>query len=240
MESQDGHELRFAVNYPPYLLTRHLEPLLRRSAPARVVNVASAGREPIDFTDVVLERGSDGVRAYRQSKLALVMFTFDLAAELAGVGVTVNCLHPATFMPTKIVIGYTKPRSSVEDGLRATMRLIVGPALEAMTGRYYDGLLEAHCLGSGIRQGCATAHVDLDDSRAVQPQRDDRTDERFAKALGHSRQLYSAASRMTRNPADAEDLVQETYARAYASFHQFKEGTNLRAWLHRILSQPTE
>ena len=70
----------------------------------------------------------------------------------------------------------------------------------------------------------------------VQAQRDDRTDERFAEALGHSRQLYSAASRMTRNPADAEDLVQETYARAYASFHQFKEGTNLRAWLHRILT----
>jgi RNA polymerase sigma-70 factor, ECF subfamily len=70
----------------------------------------------------------------------------------------------------------------------------------------------------------------------VQALRDDRTDERFAEALGYSRQLYWAASRMTRNPADAEDLVQETYARAYASFHQFKEGTNLRAWLHRILT----
>ncbi|HEY7142912.1 MAG TPA: sigma-70 family RNA polymerase sigma factor [Streptosporangiaceae bacterium] len=54
--------------------------------------------------------------------------------------------------------------------------------------------------------------------------------------MTHSRQLYSAAARMTRNPADAEDLVQETYARAYASFHQFQEGTNLRAWLHRILT----
>jgi NAD(P)-dependent dehydrogenase (short-subunit alcohol dehydrogenase family) len=74
VQSQDGHELRFAVNYlAPYLLTRRLEPLLRRSAPARVVNVASAGQEPIDFTDVMLERGYNGVRAYRQSKLALVM-----------------------------------------------------------------------------------------------------------------------------------------------------------------------
>ena len=91
VESQDGHELRFAVNYlAPYLLTRHLEALLRRSAPARVVNVASAGQEPIDFGDVMLERGYDGVRAYRQSKLALVMFTLDLAAELAGSGVTVK------------------------------------------------------------------------------------------------------------------------------------------------------
>jgi RNA polymerase sigma-70 factor, ECF subfamily len=62
-----------------------------------------------------------------------------------------------------------------------------------------------------------------------------RADEPFAQALAHMSQLQSAATRMTRNQADAEDLVQETYARAYASFHQFREGTNLRAWLNRIL-----
>lgn len=107
MVSRDGYELRFAVNYlAPYLLTHRLEPLLRRSAPARVVNVASVGQTPIDFADVMLERGYDGTRAYRQSKLALIMFTFDLAAELAGTGVTANCLHPATYMPTKIVKNY--------------------------------------------------------------------------------------------------------------------------------------
>jgi RNA polymerase sigma-70 factor, ECF subfamily len=61
------------------------------------------------------------------------------------------------------------------------------------------------------------------------------TEARFAEALVYMRQLHVAASRMTRNHADAEDLVQETYARAYASFHQFREGTNLRAWLNRIL-----
>ncbi|MBO8199003.1 sigma-70 family RNA polymerase sigma factor [Streptomyces smyrnaeus] len=55
-------------------------------------------------------------------------------------------------------------------------------------------------------------------------------------ALAFLDQMYSAALRMTRNPADAEDLVQETYAKAYASFHQFREGTNLKAWLYRILT----
>jgi len=61
-------------------------------------------------------------------------------------------------------------------------------------------------------------------------------DIRFDEALGYMRQLRAKASRMTRNHSDAEDLVQETYARAFASFHQFKEGTNLRAWLNRILT----
>ena len=59
---------------------------------------------------------------------------------------------------------------------------------------------------------------------------------RFSEALGYMRHLHAVASRMTRNHADAEDLVQETYARAYASFHQFREGTNLKAWPNRILT----
>jgi NAD(P)-dependent dehydrogenase (short-subunit alcohol dehydrogenase family) len=97
--SEDGHELRFAIMYlAPFLLTRLLEPLLVRSAPARIVNVASAGQAAIDFDDVMLERDYSGVQAYCQSKLALVMLTFDLADELRGVGVTANCLHPGTYL----------------------------------------------------------------------------------------------------------------------------------------------
>src|SRR6201747_379427 len=57
-----------------------------------------------------------------------------------------------------------------------------------------------------------------------------------ADAMQYLDQLYSAAMRMTRNPADAEDLVQETFAKAFAAFHQFKPGTNLKAWLYRILT----
>ena len=86
-ESRDGYELRFAVNYlAGFLLTRMLLPLLEHSAPARIVNVASAGQTPIDFDDVMLERSYNGVQAYCQSKLAQVMFTFDLAEELCEPG----------------------------------------------------------------------------------------------------------------------------------------------------------
>jgi RNA polymerase sigma-70 factor, ECF subfamily len=65
---------------------------------------------------------------------------------------------------------------------------------------------------------------------------DERHDRFQAEALQYLDQLYAAALRMTRNPADAEDVVQETYAKAYASFHQFTPGTNLKAWLYRILT----
>ena len=66
---------------------------------------------------------------------------------------------------------------------------------------------------------------------------EDARNERFERdALVYLDQLYPAALRMTRNPADAEDLIQETFAKAFASFHQFREGTNLKAWLYRILT----
>jgi NAD(P)-dependent dehydrogenase (short-subunit alcohol dehydrogenase family) len=141
MESQDGYELRFAVNYlAGYMLTRRLVPLLEGSAPARIVNVSSAGQAPIDFDDVMLERSYDGVQAYCQSKLAQVMFTFDLAQELSGSGVTVTCLHPATYMPTKMVrAAGVNPISSLEEGVQATLRLVADPQLDGVTGRYFNG-----------------------------------------------------------------------------------------------------
>jgi NAD(P)-dependent dehydrogenase (short-subunit alcohol dehydrogenase family) len=147
-ESADGHELRFAVNYlAPFLLSSLLLPLLARSAPARVVNVASVGQVPIDFDDVMLRRGWEPLRAYRQSKLAQVMFTFELAERLRAAGetgVTVTALHPATLMDTKMAIesfGYAM--SSVEEGVAATLRLAVDPEVDGVTGRYFDGLRES-------------------------------------------------------------------------------------------------
>jgi NAD(P)-dependent dehydrogenase (short-subunit alcohol dehydrogenase family) len=139
--SADGYELRFAVNYlAGFLLTRLLLPLIVRSAPARIVNVASAGQYPLDFENVMLTRAFSGVRAYAQSKLAQVMFTFDLARELQGTGVTVNCLHPASYMDTTMVRGAgVTPMSTVEEGAEAVMHLAVSPDFQTQTGLYFDG-----------------------------------------------------------------------------------------------------
>ena len=143
--STDGHELRFAVNYlAGFLLTHRLLPLLRDSAPARIVNVASAGQQAIDFDDVMLTRGYSGARAYCQSKLAQIMFTIDLAEQLAGSGIIVNALHPATYMNTTMVrrAGVT-PMSTVEEGADAIYHLAAAPDVEAHSGHYFNGLREA-------------------------------------------------------------------------------------------------
>ena len=144
-ESENGYELTFAVNYlAHFLLTDLLLPLLRDSAPARVVNVASVGQSPVDFDDVMLERGYDPMRAYRQSKLAQIMFTFELAERLHDSGVTVNALHPASLMDTKMVLEtFGRSMSTVEEGAEATVRLAISPDLEGVTGRYFDGTREA-------------------------------------------------------------------------------------------------
>ncbi|WP_328314880.1 SDR family NAD(P)-dependent oxidoreductase [Streptomyces sp. NBC_00442] len=138
--SRQGHELRFAVNHlAPYALTRALLPLLTASAPARVVNVASIGQDTIDFDDIMLEQGYEGLRAYCRSKLAMIMASFELAAEIGGTGVTVNTLHPAHLMDTNGVREYgLTPATSIDEGVRPTVRLITDPDLEATTGRYFD------------------------------------------------------------------------------------------------------
>jgi NAD(P)-dependent dehydrogenase (short-subunit alcohol dehydrogenase family) len=143
--SADGYELRFAVNYlAGFLLTVQLLPLLKASAPARIVNVASIGQHPLDFDDLMLEHGYSGIRAYGQGKLAQIMSGFEMAHRVSPSEITVNSLHSATFMPTKMVlkeIGHSI--DSLEDGVTATHRLVRDPNLSGVTGKFFDQALEA-------------------------------------------------------------------------------------------------
>jgi NAD(P)-dependent dehydrogenase (short-subunit alcohol dehydrogenase family) len=142
--SSDGYESTFQVDYlAPYMLSYLLESLLIVSAPSRIVNVVSAGQAPINFHDIMLERSYDGMQAYCQGKLAEIMLTIDQAAQLSATGVTVNCVHPAFNMPTKIVTHMFTPQSEIADGVRSTVRLIDDPTLEHVTGRYFDQTQEA-------------------------------------------------------------------------------------------------
>jgi NAD(P)-dependent dehydrogenase (short-subunit alcohol dehydrogenase family) len=148
-ESRDGFELTFAVNYlSHFLLTAELMPLLRRSAPARIINVASIGQAPVNLDDPMAEQEYEGFRAYVQSKLAQIMFTIELADRLREAGeegVTVNALHPATFMDTQMLrvgLGAT-PRSEVAEGVESLSRLVTDPELDGVSGRYFDQLEEA-------------------------------------------------------------------------------------------------
>ena len=141
-ESADGFELTFAVNYlSHFLLTELLVEELRE--PGRIVNVASIGQRPVDFDDLMLERRYDGYAAYAQSKLAQVLYTFELAERL-GSSPTVNALHPATLMDTKMVRESSgRVLSDVEEGMEAVLHLVCDPELDGVTGRYFDGTSEA-------------------------------------------------------------------------------------------------
>ena len=154
--SEDGYELRLAVNHlAGFLLTMRLLPLLRRSAPARIINVASLAQAPIDFDDPMLEEGYSGTRAYGQSKLAQITTGFELAERLNPKEVTVASLHPATYMPTKMVLEeFGSSVDRLEDGVAATVRLALDPELEGVTGHFFD------------RQSVAAAHAQADDRAA--------------------------------------------------------------------------
>ena len=135
--SQDGYELTFQVNYlAHYLLTEELMPLLRESAPARIVNVSSIASAPIDWSDpMALESPYDAGAAYGRSKRAQAMHAVDLAEELEGSGVIANSLHPETFMDTNMVLSMgAQPRSSVLDGRDNVLQLIDG---EVGSGDFY-------------------------------------------------------------------------------------------------------
>ena len=138
-ESRDGYELRFAVNYlAGFLLTVRLLPLLRGSAPARVVNVSSLGQMPLDFEDLMLEESYDPMRAYCQSKLAQVISANFLADRVSPREVTFNSLHPGTHMPTKIVEHRDPGDDSLETGIETVMRVATDKELDRFSGLFFD------------------------------------------------------------------------------------------------------
>jgi NAD(P)-dependent dehydrogenase (short-subunit alcohol dehydrogenase family) len=144
-ESADGYELVFQVNYLSHFhLTRKLLPLLEKSAPARIVNVASIGQRAVNFDDVMMKNNFQTTAAYSQSKLAQILYTITLSEKLDPAKVTVNAVHPATMMDTPMVTeSGRRPMSSVEDGANAVMQLAVGKNLAGRTGLYFNQMNEA-------------------------------------------------------------------------------------------------
>jgi len=139
--SEDGNEMIFQVNHlAHYVLTDLLLPLIKDSAPARIINVASGAQTPVDFEDPNLEQGFTGGRAYGQSKLAQILHNFHIAPQLEGTGVTFNSLHPATMMDTTLVSQMAGPaRTTVDEGAEAVMQLAVSSELEGRSGLYFNG-----------------------------------------------------------------------------------------------------
>ena len=146
----DGLETTFAVNHLAYfLLARLLEPTLRASAPARIVNVASRAHESgtLRFDNLMGTRAYDGWKAYAQSKLANIVFTYELARRLAGTGVTANCLHPGVVGtnfgsagPSLIRFGIRFVRPfllSSAKGAATSIYLASSPEVEGVSGKYF-------------------------------------------------------------------------------------------------------
>ncbi|MFE6623720.1 SDR family NAD(P)-dependent oxidoreductase [Streptomyces sp. NPDC057740] len=137
--SRDGYELRFAVNYlAPVVLTRALRSPLRAAGTAQVLNIGSIGQSPFDPDDVQFTRRYDGMEAYTRSKFALAAFTFTIAEEYAREGIRVNCVHPANYMDTTMVIeAGVRPWSSVAEGTAAVLHALDEGA-RGVSGQYYN------------------------------------------------------------------------------------------------------
>lgn len=143
--SEDGHELCFVVNYlAPFLLTHLLMPALQSASPSRIVNISSIAQKRIEFDNLMLERDYDPIRAYARSKLALTMFTFDIAKRLEKEQITANCLHPGSLLDTKMVRESTwTPQGSADSGADVVLHIATNKDLEDKTGLYFNEKKEA-------------------------------------------------------------------------------------------------
>jgi NAD(P)-dependent dehydrogenase (short-subunit alcohol dehydrogenase family) len=150
-ETVDGVEMTFAVNYlAPFLLTNVLLDMLKASVPARIVNVSSAAHKSgsIQLDDLQAEKRYLPMRTYPQAKLAVVLFTYELARRLQGTGVTVNCLHPG-FVATNFAQSDGGPAvrllvkvlgsfgASPQEGAKTSIYLASSPEVEGVTGQYF-------------------------------------------------------------------------------------------------------
>jgi NAD(P)-dependent dehydrogenase (short-subunit alcohol dehydrogenase family) len=157
--TEDGIELHFAVNYlAPFLLTNLLIDALKAGAPSRVLNLAGIyhRKATIDFDDLMSERNYSVSEANKQAKLALVIFTYELARRLEETGVTVNCLHPGA-VATDVVKSdpdasafarffYSLMRpffASVDKGAEPSLYLATSPEVEGVSGKFFIKTKEA-------------------------------------------------------------------------------------------------
>jgi NAD(P)-dependent dehydrogenase (short-subunit alcohol dehydrogenase family) len=138
----DGLEMTFVVNHlAPLLLTRLLEDLLKASAPARVVTVASGAHrnlKAIDWDNLQGKKAYDPFDAYALSKLASVCVMNELADRLAGSGVTVNTLHPGVIDTKLLKMSYDMEGASVVEGAETSIYLATAPEVEGVTGKYFS------------------------------------------------------------------------------------------------------
>jgi retinol dehydrogenase 14 len=169
--TQDGQETTFAVNHLAYfLLTKLLLDVLKASAPSRIVNVASGEQRngTIDFDDLQGEKRYNGPKAYSQSKLATVLFTYELARRLEGTGVSANCLHPGGRMPVRtnfgsgvsgvigLMVRALRPLMiSPEKGAETSIYLASSPEVEGVSGRYFVKKAEARTSDESYDAGLA-------------------------------------------------------------------------------------
>jgi len=151
-ETSDGFEMMFAVNYlAPFLLTNLLLEKLKASVPARIINVSSESHQAgyIEMEDLQSEKQYKFMRSYGQSKLALVLFTYELARRLQGTEVTANCLHPGfvatnigqndvgSFSRSIIKLIFSRLGISPEEGAKTSIYLASSPEIEGVTGKYF-------------------------------------------------------------------------------------------------------